>query len=328
MARYIVKRLLWMIIVIWGVITIAFILGEITPGDAAQSIGGSSATEDQVQAIRESLGLDKSAIMRYFTYLKNLVTKLDFGMNFRTSQPVLSELLSRFPYTLKIALVGVLITIIIGIPLGILSAVKQYTWIDNVSMVFSLLGVSIPSFWLALIFINVFAVSLGILPASGLFAGWVGYILPCATLGVNGAAMLARTTRSSMLEVIRQDYIQTAKAKGQIPFKIIMGHGLRNALIPIVTVIGTQLGNLLGGAIIAESIFSIPGTGSYLLDAIYSRNTNVVLGAVIFIAVIYSLINLIIDLLYAVIDPSLKSSFVSPKRAKKKKILAGSVSNG
>ena len=333
MIKYVLKRLLMMIPVMLGVLTIAFILNELTPGDAATALAGSEATEEQVEAIREELGLNAPVLVRYGRYVWGLFTRADMGTSYTTNQPVLDEILARYPTTLKLAFLSVAVAVLIGIPLGVIAAVKQYTWIDNVTMTISLLGVSMPPFWLGLLLIFVFSVTLGVLPGSGLAGGWQSWVLPVVTIGFSSAATIARVTRSSMLEVIRQDYIRTAKAKGQSSFVIVVGHGLRNAMIPIITVIGAQIGVQLGGAVLAETIFALPGLGSYMVSAIKGRNYPVVQGGVVFLSLIFSLVNLAVDLIYTVIDPSLKTMF-QPKgrravrREMKRQLMEGDSENG
>ncbi len=315
MGKYVVKRLIWMIIVIIGVITIAFILNELTPGDAATIQAGGAGTPEEIAAIRQELGLDRPAIVRYGEYIFNLFTKFDFGKSLTTKQPVIKEIIARAPVTFTLAIASVILAVVIGIPLGIIAALKRSTIFDNISMAISLMGVSIPQFWLGLMLILAFSVKLGVLPATGGTMGFASWILPVFTLGFSTAATIARTTRSSMLEVIRQDYIRTAKSKGQKPFKIVMNHELRNALIPIVTVVGNQLGHLLGGAVMIESVFAMAGLGTYLISSINARNSVALQGGVVFISIVFSFVNLAVDLLYVVIDPSLKTMFVSKGRA-------------
>lgn len=314
MFKYIIQRLLWMIVVIIGVITIAFVLNELTPGDAATIQAGGAATPEEVAAIREEMGLDRPVVVRYGEYVFNLFTKFDFGKSLQTKQPVIKEILQRFPTTIKLAVYSVILAIAIGIPLGIVAALKRGTFVDNLCMAISLLGVSMPQFWLGLLLILLFSVNLHLLPASGGGHGFASWIMPVFTLGFSTAATIARTTRSSMLEVIRQDYVRTAQAKGQTPFKVVMHHEMRNALIPIVTVIGNQLGHLLGGAVMIESIFAMAGLGTYLISSINARNSVSLQGGVVFISIVFSFVNLAVDLLYVIIDPSLKTMFASKGR--------------
>lgn len=333
MARYIAKRLLMMIIVVIGVVTIAFVLSELSTGDAATILAGSSATEEEIQAVRESLGLDRPVLVRYGEYVFNLFTKFDFGKSLTTKQPVIEEVLQRFPTTIRLAVLSITLAVLIGIPLGVIAAVKRSTFIDNISMTISLLGVSIPQFWLGLMLVFLFSVVLKWLPGSGVTMGWRSWVMPVFTLGFSGAATIARTTRSSMLEVIRQDYIRTAQAKGQTPFKVIVNHGMRSALIPIVTVVGNQLGHLLGGAVVVESVFALPGLGTYLISSINARNSVALQGGVVFLSLVFSFVNLAVDLLYVVIDPSLKTMFTSKgrtsaRKAAMRKAVEGGDSNG
>ncbi|HIU33442.1 MAG TPA: ABC transporter permease [Candidatus Pullichristensenella excrementigallinarum] len=315
MYRYILKRLLMLLPVLLGVLLIIFILSEITPGDAARQLAGEFASEEDVQAIREELGLNRPFLERFFSYLTGLVTRGDLGVSYQTGQPVIQEIADRFPTTLLLALVSMLFSILIGIPTGIISAIRQYSWIDSTSMVVALVGVSMPNFWQGLLNIIVFSIWLGWLPASG-FYGWQYWILPAVTIGTSSAAMITRMTRSSMLEVIHQDYIRTARAKGQKENVIIIKHALKNALIPIVTVVGIQFGGLLGGAVLTETVFAIPGLGKFMVDAIKARNYPVVQGGVLVLAVVFSVVNLLVDILYSYIDPRLKSMYRKTVRIK------------
>lgn len=315
MLRYIMKRIFWMVPVVLGVICIVFILSVITPGDPVTSLVGSDASPEAYAAMRTQLGLDQPVYIQFANYIFKIVTKGDLGKSYATNQPVLTELLDRFPVTLKLTLASVILSLILSIPLGIISAVKRYSWIDNASMAISLLGVSIPQFWFGLMTLLLFAVNLRWLPASGI-SGISGWVLPVLMIGVGNMGNFARTTRASMLEVIQQDYIRTARAKGQTETAVIIKHGLRNALIPIVANVGNVLGISLGGAVIAENIFSLAGVGKYMLDAINARNWPSVQGGIILLALAFSIIMLVMDLLYAAIDPRLKSEFRA--RGKKK----------
>ena len=308
MVRYFIKRIILMIPVILGVITIVFIINALTPGDPARQIAGTSATEAEVDAIREELGLNKSIVVRYGIYLKNLITKGDMGTSYVTKKPVIEEISARFPTTLKLASFCIGWSMLVGIPLGIASAVKRYSWIDHLSMTFALLGVSIPTFWLGLMLIMLFAVNLGWLPAFGIdtFKGW---ILPTLSLSVVSIAQIARTTRSSMLDVINSDFVKTARAKGQNERVVIFKHMFGNAVIPIITVVGNTFGMLLGGAIMLEQVFAIPGLGKYMVDAIKANNYPAVQGGVLYMSIAFSLVVLLVDLIYAVVDPRIKAMF-------------------
>jgi len=315
MIRYVIKRILMMIPVLLGVLIIIFALTALCPGDPVTSILGSDAPEEAKEQLAEQLGLNDPIYVRFGKYIVNLVTKGDLGTSYITKQPVMGEILNRLPTTAILAFGSIIVAILIGVPLGILSAVKQYSWIDNVSMVLALVGVSMPQFWLGLLLMLLFAVHLNILPTSGV-TNPLGWILPMVTLGFCSAANIARISRSSMLEVTRADYIRTARAKGQKEFKIVMGHAFRNALIPIVTTVGSQVGSMLGGSIAIENVFAIPGLGTYMVGAMNARNYPAIQGGVFFVAIVFSVVNLLVDISYAFIDPRIMATY---QRRKKKK---------
>ena len=327
MVKYIIKRILMMIPVMIGVLTISFLLNKITPGDPARMQLGSDATEEEVYELREEMGLNDPLLVQYGKYVVGVFTRFDLGTSYQTKQPIISEIMDRYPTTIILAFGSVFFAVLIGVPLGILAAVYQNTWIDSLCMTISLLGVSVPSFWLGLMNMLVFAVMLHLLPASGLSNGILSWIMPMITIAVGCAATIARITRSSMLEVIRQDYIRTAKAKGQHYGIIVFRHAFRNALIPIITVIGNQIGHQLGGAILAETVFGLPGLGSYMVNAIKGRNYPAVQGSVVFLSIIFSLVNLIVDLIYTFVDPKLKSTIFSSGK-KTKIVIKGGTVNG
>lgn len=308
MLRYILRRLLMLLPVILGVTLITFTMLYFTPGDPARLTLGEQAGAEQLEQFRELHGLNDGYFVRFFNYVKNAVLHQDMGFSYRTGQPVFDEILLRFPATLKLAGLGVLVAVLIGIPVGIISATKQYSIFDNISMIGALIGVSMPNFWQGMLLIILFSVHLGWLPSSG-FTTWKQMILPVITIGTSTAAIITRMTRSSMLEVVRQDYIRTARAKGQKESTIINRHALGNAMIPIVTVIGLQFGYLLGGAVLTESIFSIPGVGKLMVDSIKTKDYPIVQGGVLFIAVTFSVVNLFIDILYAFLDPRIRSQY-------------------
>ena len=307
MVKYIVKRFLMMIPVIIGISLLVFLVMKATPGDPARIVAGSEADEETVEEIREQLGLNKPVLEQYVNYMAGLL-RGDMGTSFANGKPVLQEILSRLPVTFTLAFFAVAIATVLAIPLGILSATKQYSILDYISTVFSLIGVSMPNFWLGLMLILLFALKLGWLP-SGDAATWKGYILPSVTMAVGAMANFMRTTRSSMLDVIRQDYIRTARAKGAGENHVIIKHALRNAMIPVITVIGLQMGTLLGGAVVNETVFSLPGLGTLMIGAIKQKNEPVVLGSLITFAIIFSSVNLLVDILYAFIDPRIKSGY-------------------
>ncbi|MGL4867183.1 MAG: nickel ABC transporter permease [Cetobacterium sp.] len=307
MHKYILKRILLLIPVLLGVSFLVFTIMSLTPGDPAQLILGESAPREAVAQLRNEMGLNDPFIVQYLRFVKDAVVG-DFGHSYTTGREVFGEIFSRFPNTLILAVLGIIIAVCIGIPLGIISATRQYTFIDSVSMIGALLGVSMPVFWLGLMLILTFSVNLRWLPSGG-FDGLKSLILPSITLGVGSAAIITRMTRSSMLEVIRQDYIRTARAKGVAEKVVINKHALKNALIPVITVVGLQFGGLLGGAVLTESVYSWPGVGRMMVDAIRQKDTPTVLAAVIFLAVTFSIVNLAVDILYAYVDPRIKSQY-------------------
>jgi len=305
--KYILRRLLLLIPVILGVTFLVFTIMYFTPGDPARLILGESAQPEQVAALREEMGLDDPFIVQYFRFITKALTG-DFGRSYSTKRPVFDEVFARFPATLKLTVAAMIIAVLIGIPVGIISATKQYSLLDSIAMIGALIGVSMPVFWLGLMLILVFSVKLRILPSSG-SETLLHLILPAFALGVGSAAIITRMTRSSMLEVIRQDYIRTARAKGVAEKKVVNKHALKNALIPVVTVIGLQFGGLLGGAVLTESVFSWPGVGRLMVEAIRQKDSPMVLATVVFISVTFSFVNLLVDLLYAFIDPRIKSQY-------------------
>lgn len=307
MIKYVIKRLLMLIPVIIGVSFLVYFIMSLTPGDPARIMLGDTATVEEIQQMHEELGLDDPLIVRYGRYILDLLHG-DLGNSYTTGRSVFTEVMSRFPATLTLTFWSMLIAILISIPIGIISATKQYSLIDSFSMIFALLGISIPNFWLGLMLIIAFSVNLGWLPTGG-FSGAASIVLPAITLGTGCAANITRTTRSSMLEVIRQDFIRTAKAKGVSKRKVIHKHAFRNALIPVVTIIGLQFGQLLGGAVLTETVFSWPGIGQYLVNSINGKDTNAVTGTIIIFAVCFSLVNLSVDVIYGFIDPRIKAEY-------------------
>lgn len=314
MYRYIFKRILMLLPVLVGVLAIVFIMNQLTPGDPARMLAGEMASEDVVEGIREELGLNDPALVQFARYVGKLVTQGDLGTSYQSRQPVSEEIFARLPVTLRLAAISMLLAIAIGIPVGVFSAVKQYSLWDRASMACSLIGVAMPTFWQGLLNILIFSVYLGWLPSSG-FDSWRHWILPAITIGTGSAGALARFTRSSMLEVIRQDYIRTARAKGQSEGRIIILHALKNAMIPILTVVGMQFGGLLGGAVLTETVFAIPGLGKFMTDAIKARNYPVTQGGVLVMAFMFSGVNLVVDILYAFVDPRIRSAYSRQKKA-------------
>ena len=304
MSRYLLKRLLLALPVLLGVSLVVFTMIRLIPGDPAQVMAGQAATEEVVQQIRESLGLDRPIVVQYAIFIANAV-RGNLGHSLFNRAPVTEELAQRFPRTVRLALASMLVASLIGIPAGIISATRHLSWVDSLVMVLALAGVSIPVFWLGLNLILVFAVRLQWLPAIG-HETWRHLILPAITLGTASAAIIARMTRSAMLEVLRQDYVRTARAKGAAEPLVIRKHALRNALIPVVTVVGLQLGTLLSGAVLTETVFAWPGVGRLLVDAVLARDYPVIQGAVLLIATTFVLLNVLVDMLYAVLDPRIR----------------------
>jgi len=308
MFKYIIKRLLQLIPVLLGVTFIIFLLLSVTTGDPAEIILGDAATPETIAELHEEMGLDKPLLIRFGRFVWDFVTKGDLGRSYTTNEPVAELIASRFPNTLKLAVCATFLSVVFGLTFGIISAVKPYSAIDNLSMSAALIGVSMPRFWQGLLLILLFCIHLDWLPSSSTnLSSLQEMILPATTVALASAAETARMTRSSMLEVIRQDYVVTARAKGVKEFVIIMKHALRNALIPIITIVGINFGTLLGGAVVVESIFSISGLGKLMLDAIKARNYPVVQGGVLYIAFAFCIVNLIVDILYTFADPRVKA---------------------
>lgn len=307
MHKFILKRLGMMLPVVIGVIFVVFTLTYITEGCPATMLVGDSAAPEHIAAVRAELGLDDPFLVQFVRYVAN-VAQLNFGTSFASRRPVFTEIITRFPTTVHLAAMATAIAIIIGIPLGILSATKQYTIFDSGATIIGLLGLSIPTFWMGMMLILFFSVQLGWFPSSG-FTTPMHWVLPAFTVSVNPLAVIMRMTRSSMLEVIRQDYIRTARAKGQKESKVIFNHALKNALIPVITVIGLLFGLQLGGAILTESIFSIPGVGRLMIDSIARRDFPIIQGSVLLVALAFSFINLLVDILYAYVDPRIRAQY-------------------
>ncbi len=311
MLKYIGKRLLLMIPVILGISFILFTIMDLTPGDPARVILGDFASQAEIDALREEMGLNDNFFVRYGRYIGNAVTG-DLGNSYRSSTPVVEEIAARFPATLKIALLAMLFAVLIGIPVGIISAVKQYSIADISSTMLALLFTSIPAFWLGLLLILLFSVRLRLLPAVGSDT-WKHMLMPSVSLAAAQMATIIRMTRSTMLEVIRQDYIRTAKAKGAAPKRVIFHHAIKNALLPVITTVGLSISNLLGGALIIENVFGISGLGTLMVNSVKSKDTPLLIGSVMFAAVVAGLVNLGVDVLYTYVDPRIKAQFVKKK---------------
>lgn len=308
MLRFVLRRLVYLVPVWIGISLVAFALANLTPGDPArlalQRSLGRQPTGEEAEAVREQMGLNDPAPVRYINWLGDALTG-DLGTSYRTGQPVLESLADRFPNTLQIAGFGLVLAIAIAIPLGILAAVYRRGPIDHASRVVALLGASMPSYWVAYLLILLFSVQLGMLPVAG-SSTWQHAIMPAVTLGIGGSASLMRLTRSEMLETLNQDYIRTARAKGLHSRTMLVQHALRNTMIPISTVLGMRLAGMLGGAVIVETIFSWPGIGKLVVDAIFDRDYPMIQGFVIFMGTAFLIINLIVDLGYGLIDPRIR----------------------
>ena len=307
MHRYILRRLFLLIPVMLGVSFVVFTIMFFTPGDPAAMMLGERAPAEEVAALRTQMGLDDPFPVQFGRFVFN-AARGDLGRSLVSRRPVFQELYSRFPATLQLAASAVLIAVLMGIPIGILSATRQYSAFDAISMGIALVGVSMPNFWQGMMMILIFSVTFGLFPSSGYGTIW-HLIMPALTIGTSSAAIITRMTRSSMLEVVRQDYIRTARAKGLSEKVVINRHGLKNALIPIVTVIGLQFGWLLGGAVLTETVFAWPGVGRLMVDAIRQRDFPVVQGGVLLLALTFSVVNLAVDILYAYIDPRIKAQY-------------------
>ncbi len=317
MINYVFKRVLLIIPVLLAVTFVIFTLLYITPGNPAMSILGEegAAKPGALEALEEELGLNDPFLVRYGNYLLDLMQG-DMGTSYRTGQPVAEELMAKLPTTATLTVLSIAVAVAIGIPVGIISATKQYSLFDNASMVFALLGVSMPNFWQGMVLIIIFSVWLGLTPVSGI-ATPLHWILPAVTIGTSTAATITRMTRSSMLEVNKQDYVRTARAKGQKEIVVLLRHQLKNALIPILTVIGLQFGVMFGGAVLTESVFAIPGIGRLMVESIKNRDFPVVQGGVLLISFIFTFVNLFVDILYAYVDPRIKANYMKAKKGGK-----------
>ncbi|RIE17643.1 ABC transporter permease [Candidatus Cryosericum septentrionale] len=305
MRNYIIRRLLLLILVLWGVTLVTFILMHVVPGDPAKVLLGKlSGNEVLVTKLRHQLGLDKPLVVQYFEFVKG-VLRGDLGNSYKFKASVMSLILERMPATIKLTFGALIIGLLIGLSSGIISAVRRYSVWDTFSMLFAFIGVSMPVFWLAMLLQLFFAVKLGWFHVSG-FEGLRDLVLPSVTLGLIYSASIARMTRSSILEVIRMDYVRTARAKGAPERIVIFRHVFRNALIPVVTLIGMQFGGLLTGAALTETVFQIPGVGKLLINSTLDLDYPMIQGGVIFVAIIFVLINLFVDILYAYLDPTIR----------------------
>ncbi|MBS3918803.1 MAG: ABC transporter permease [Deltaproteobacteria bacterium] len=304
MLQYVIKRLLSTIPVLLGISLLLFFMLRMLPGDPAQVLAGQMASQEDIKNIRQQLGLDKPIFVQYGIFLSRLA-KLDLGRSARTQSPVIKEIWARLPNTVLLAVTAITLACLFGIPAGIISAVRPYTWIDYLFTSMALFGISMPVFWLGLMLIVVFSLVLHWLPAGGI-GSWKHVILPSFTLAAFVVAFITRITRASMIETLSQDYTTTARSKGLKEQVVIVKHALKNALIPIVTVVGLQFGLLLGGAVLTETVFAWPGLGRLIVDSILARDYPVIQGTILIFGLLYILVNLVVDLLYAYIDPRIR----------------------
>lgn len=304
MVQYVLKRLLSTIPVLIGISLLLFFMLRMLPGDPAQVLAGQMASREDIETIRKQLGLDKPIVVQYGLFLNRLV-RLDLGRSARTQNPVIREVWARLPNTVLLAVSAITLACLFGIPAGILSAVRPYTWIDYLFTSLALFGISMPVFWLGLMLVVIFSVHLQWLPAGGT-GSWKHLVLPSFTLAAFVVAFIARMTRASMMEALSQDYTTTARSKGLKENVVILKHALKNALIPIITVVGLQFGLLLGGAVLTETVFAWPGMGRLIVDSILGRDYPMIQGAILIFGLLYILVNLAVDLLYASIDPRIR----------------------
>ena len=318
MIRYILKRLLWMIPIIIAVTILIFTLMYFVPGDFTSIVLGSNATQAQIEEFREAQGLNDPYFVQLGRYLKRLIIDHDFGNSYIYSTSVMDDLLERFPRTAILAIGTMLVGVIFGVPLGIAAALNRNTWVDKLAMLVSMIGTAMPSFWAGLLLVLLFSLKLGWLPSQGM-GGPQYYILPCLGMGIAGISGQCRQMRSSLLEVVRADYVTTARSKGISEAKVLFKHELPNALIPTINALGGTFGMMLGATLVIENVFSIPGIGAYMVSAIGNRDYPAVEGSVIFLAVIFALGMLIVDLAYAFVDPRIKAQYEAYGGKKKKK---------
>jgi len=301
---YVARRVLVSVPTLLGVATVVFMLVRLLPGDPARTIAGVLATQQDVERIRHQLGLDQPLLIQYVTFLARLLHG-NLGQSTRTGEPVLNEIATRLPYTAELAIISTLIAILVGVTAGVIAATRRNSWLDLVISGTAVFGLSMPVYWLGLMLIIVFAIDFRMLPAAG--AGDpLAFIMPSFTLAAFSIALVARQSRSAMLEVLGQDFVRTARAKGAAPRAVLVKHALRNALLPVITAIGLQFGALIGGAVLTETVFSWPGIGRLLVDSIFARDYPVVQGVVLMLAVAFIVVNLLVDLLYAYVDPRIR----------------------
>lgn len=304
MANFLIKRILSIIPVLLGISLLLFFMLRMLPGDPAQVLAGQMASPEDIAMIRTQLGLDEPVYIQYAAFLNRLL-HFDLGRSARTQNPVAQEIWARLPNTILLAVCAIAIACLLGIPAGVLAAVRPYTWVDYLVTLASLFGISMPVFWLGIMLMIIFSITLGWFPAGGI-GTWKHLVLPSITLAAFVVAFIARMTRSSMLEVLSQDYVTTARSKGLKEKLVIVKHALKNALIPIITVVGLQFGLLLGGAVLTETVFAWPGLGRLIVDSILARDYAMIQGSILVFGLLYTLVNLLVDMLYALVDPRIR----------------------
>ena len=304
MLNYVIKRLFSTVPVLIGISLLLFFMLRMLPGDPAQVLAGQMATPEEIETIRTQLGLDRPVYIQYASFLSRLV-RFDLGRSARTRNPVTEEIWARLPNTMLLAVVAITLACLFGIPAGIISAVRPYTWVDYLVTSSALFGISMPVFWLGLMLVIIFSIILKWLPAGGT-GSWQHVVLPSITLAAFVVAFIARMTRSTMMEVLSQDYTTTARSKGLREQVVVIKHAFRNALIPIITVVGLQFGLLLGGAVLTETVFAWPGLGRLIVDSILARDYPVIQGAILIFGLLYILVNLVVDVIYAYVDPRIR----------------------
>ncbi len=319
MARYIIKRILWMIPIILGVVFFVYLISYISPGDPIMTmLGTKNYTPEKYAALQQEYGLDKPFLIQYFNYIKNVVLHGDLGKSYSFHNSISAEIATRAVYSLKLGFFSIVLTVVLALPLGILSATKQYSAADYTLTIISMFLAGMPNFWFALVLMLMFSVQLKWLPASGVGTIW-HWIMPVVALGLSSMASTMRMTRSSMLEVIRMDYVRTARAKGLSEGTIIRKHVLKNAIIPVITVVGMHLGTIIGGSVVIESIFNMPGIGAYMMSAISNRDYPVLNGCVLVLSLSVCVVNLLVDVLYAYADPRIKAQYEAQQKKRVKK---------
>lgn len=312
MSRYVIRRVLLMIPIVLIVTFAIFCILNSDTSSILYGIAGADAKDEVIAQLSKELGFDRPMIVRYFDYICDIVLRQDFGRSYTYNRPVWGDIVSKLPISLRISFNGMLVATVIGVPLGILSAVKQYSVLDRITTITSMFLSAVPAFWLSMMLVLLFAVTWRVLPTSGI-SDWTGWVLPAIGLGLPYAAQQMRYTRTSVLETIRQEYVDTARSKGVPERKVIMKHAVKNALLPVITVTGTNFGGLIGGAVVTETLFAIPGIGSYMMSGINSRDVPVVCGSIVVLSLIYSIVILIIDLLYALVDPRIKARYAKKR---------------